>query len=128
MALPDDDIELRRVQYEVHQFKNHLFTYLAVIAVMFVANIVGGWWWGGNFFFFWVSLIWGIVLVVQASRLFGGHIGREWEDRMVDHIMARRRGSYNPYRSDYRAQGPIVTPPPPASEPPPSNLPDAPTA
>jgi hypothetical protein len=26
MALPEDDIELRRVQYEVHQFKNHLFT------------------------------------------------------------------------------------------------------
>lgn len=128
MALPDDDIELRRVQYEVHQFKNHLFAYLAVIGVMFIANIVGGWW-GGNFFFFWVALIWGIVLVVQASRLFGGHIGRDLEDRMVDHIMARRRGTYSPYRSAYRAQGPIVTPAP--SEPAPSspgNLPDAPTA
>ena len=91
-------------------------TYLAVIGVMFVANVVGGWWWGGNFFFFWVALIWGVVLVVQASRLFGGHIGREWEDRMVDHIMSRRRGTYTPYRSAYRP-GPIVTPPP-AEEPP----------
>jgi hypothetical protein len=126
MPFPDDDIELNRVRYEVHQFKNHLFTYLAVIGVMFVANIVGGWWWGGNFFFFWVALIWGIVLVVQASRLFGGHIGREWEDRMVDHIMARRRGTYSPYRSNYRPQpDPIVTPPPAPESPAPRspNLP-----
>lgn len=112
MPFPNDDIERNRVRYEVHQFKNHLLTYLAVIGVMFLANIVGGWWWDGNFFFFWVALIWGIVLVVQASRLFGGHIGREWEDRMVDYIMARRRG-YRPQ------QGPIVTPPP-SSDPPPA--------
>jgi hypothetical protein len=112
MPFPGDDIELNRVRYEVHQFKNHLFTYLAVIAVMFLANIVGGWWWEGNFFFFWVTLIWGIVLVVQASRLFGGHIGREWEDRMVDHIMARRRGNHSAYRQ------------PPAPEPPATPTPD----
>ncbi len=97
-----------------HQFKNHLSTYFAVIGVMFLANIVGGWWWGGGFFFFWVTLIWGVVLAVQASRLFGSHLGREWEDRMVDHIMARRRGACNPYQSPY-ASGPIVTPPPSSS-------------
>lgn len=120
MPVPDDEIERNRIRYEVHQFKNHLLTYLAVVGVMLIANLVGGWWWGGNFLFFWVALIWGIVLVVQASRLFGGHIGREWEDRMVDYIMARRRsGGYRPQ------QGPIVTPPPAsgASPPPSSNLP-----
>lgn len=100
------DEEERHVREEVRRFKQHLLTYLVVIAAMFVINFVTGGFWHGNFWFFWVAFFWGIAIAFQAARLFGDDIGRAWEDRMVDHIMARRRGEGPP------------SPPSPPSEPP----------
>lgn len=115
----DSDPEVRRVRYEVRNFKSNLFTYLAVVSVLFFMNLLSGGFWGDGLWglahvLFLIALIWGIVLALQAARLFGDHIGHEWENRMVDGIMARRRGDWR-YAPP---QGPIVTPAPSASAPP----------
>lgn len=101
------DEEERHVREEVRRFKQHLLTYLVVIAAMFVINFVTGGFWHGNFWFFWVAFFWGIAIAFQAARLFGDDIGSAWEDRMVNHIMARRRGG-----------APPAPPAPPPSPPP----------
>lgn len=101
----DRDTEEHYVREEVRRFKHHLLTYVVVVGAMFILNFLTGGFWHGSFWFFWIAFFWGIAIAFQAMRLFGDDIGRQWEERMVKHIMARRRGSPPPPR----------TPEPPAS-------------
>ena len=105
MSQHDDDNELRYVRDEVRRFKLHLLTYVVVVGAMFLLNLLTGGFWHGNFWFFWIAFFWGIAIAFQAARLFGDDIGRGWEDRMVNHIMERRRG-------DRRPPSPPQAPPP----------------
>ncbi len=108
----DNDNEVRYVREEVRRFKQHLLTYVVVVGAMFLLNLLTGGFWHGNFWFFWIAFFWGIAIAFQAARLFGDDIGRGWEDRMVSHIMERRRSD--------RAQPPPRQPPSPPQAPPPS--------
>jgi hypothetical protein len=47
-----------------------------------------------------------VILALEGAHLFGDHIGREWEDRMVAQVVARRRGQAPP------ASARPYTPPP----------------
>jgi hypothetical protein len=116
MTMNDGDPEVQRARWEVRRFKQHLLTYVAVVGVLFVVNLLSGGW-PGHVWFFWIALIWGIFLALQAAHLFGDDIGREWEQRMVDKVVARRR------REETSAgPRPVYTPPapprPPAAPPP----------
>ena len=116
MVYSDSDPDVRRVRYEVRQFKNHLLIYLAVVGVLILANLVSGWWWDGSWLLFWVAFIWGVVLALQGAKLFGDHLGLEWEERMVAHIVEKRRAARPASQgapSSPPPGGPIITPPPP---------------
>jgi hypothetical protein len=91
---PSDDA--RRVRSEVRRFKENVLVYIAVMAVLVVANVIAGGFWYAHFWLFWIALIWGVFIALQGVRLFGDDIGRDWEDRMVSHVMARRRGETPP--------------------------------
>jgi len=106
----DLDPDVQRVRYEVRRFRKHLITYIAVMAVLLLVNAVTGGFWYGHWWFFWIALIWGVILALEGAHLFGDHIGREWEDRMVAKVVARRRG--HPARRPVR---PCTPPPPPSS-------------
>jgi hypothetical protein len=110
MSHHDHESEERYVRGEVRRFKQHLLTYLVVVGAMFMINLVTGGFWHGHFWFFWIAFFWGIAIAFQAARLFGDDIGRNWEDRMVSHIMARRE--------DRPASPPPGPPPPRPPEPP----------
>jgi hypothetical protein len=112
MAYVDDDSEVQRVRYEVRRFRQHFITYLAVIGVLFLINAMTGGFWFGHWWFFWIALIWGVILALEAAHLFGEDIGRDWEDRMVDQVVARRR------RRTTGAPPPVYTPPQPPRPPP----------
>lgn len=111
MAYTDADPEVQRVRNEVRRFRQHFITYLAVVGMLFVINGLTGGFWFGHWWFFWVALIWGVVLALEAAHLFGEDIGREWEERMVDQVVARRR------RQATGAPPPVYTPPPPPQPP-----------
>lgn len=117
MTMNDRDPDVQRARWEVRRFKQHLMIYVAVVGVLFVVNVLSGGFWQFHPWFFWGALIWGIFLALQAAHLFGDDIGREWEQRMVDRIVARRRRE--PSADDSR---PPYTPPspprPPSSAPP----------
>jgi hypothetical protein len=106
MPYSDTDPDVQRVRYEVRRFRQHFITFVAVIGVLFLVNLVTGGFWFGHWWFFWIALIWGVILALEAAHLFGDDIGREWEDRMVDQVVARRRRQAA--GTSYR-----YTPPPP---------------
>jgi hypothetical protein len=114
VAYTDDDSEVQRVRYEVRRFRQHFITYLAVIGVLFLINALTGGFWFGHWWFFWIALIWGVILALEAAHLFGEDIGREWEDRMVDQVVERRR------RRATGAPSPVYTPPQPPRPPAPT--------
>ncbi len=154
MTYRGSEPEVERVRYEVRRFRQHLITYIAVVGVLFIVNVLTGGFWRGHWWFFWVALIWGIFLALQAAHLFGDHIGRDWEDRMVDRVLASRKRATEPPPKTYAppepprpstappaAAGsappvpeagpssgtitePIITPPPPSSPPPSESPPD----
>jgi hypothetical protein len=92
MAYEPSDADARRVRSEVRRFKENVLVYIAVMAVLVVANVIAGGFWYAHFWLFWIALVWGVFIVLQGVRLFGDDIGRDWEDRMVSHVVARRRG------------------------------------
>ena len=96
MAYDTTDTEVHRVRSEVRRFKEHLLVYVAVLAVLVLANVVAGGFWYAHFGLFWIALIWGVLIALQGIRLFGHDIGRDWEDRMVNHVMAARRNEPRP--------------------------------
>jgi hypothetical protein len=99
MADEPQDADALRVRSEVRRFKENVLTYIAVMAVLVLANVLAGGIWYAHFWLFWIALIWGVFIALQGVRLFGDDIGRGWEDRMVDHVMARRRGEPQPRAS-----------------------------
>src|ERR1043166_833748 len=112
MTMNDGDPEVQHARWEVRRFKQHLLTYVAVVGVLFVVNLLSGGW-PGHIWFFWIALIWGIFLALQAAHLFGDDIGREWEKRRG------KRFAAGPPRKESRP-GPRPVYPPPAPPRPPA--------
>src|ERR1700685_384264 len=119
MVYDTTDAEVHRVRSEVRRFKEHVLVFVAVLAVLVLANIVAGGFWYAHFWLFWIALIWGVLIALQGIRLFGHDIGREWEDRMVNHVMAARRNEPRPPpRQSGTAPRPQPSPPPRPPAPP----------
>src|ERR1043165_358944 len=116
----ESEPEVQRVRYEVRRFRQHLITYIAVVGVLFLVNVLSGGFWYGHWWFLWVALIWGVFLALQAAHLFGDHFGHAWEDRMVDQVLANRRrrtAEASAPRPSYTAP---QAPRPPSASPPPT--------
>ncbi|MBI3678370.1 MAG: 2TM domain-containing protein [Proteobacteria bacterium] len=117
MSVDDNDPEVRRVRLQVRAFRQHLTSYLTVVALLFVINLLTGGIWGSHWWFQWVALVWGVFLAMEAVTLFGHDVCKDWENRMVDQVMARRRGE----QPKQPAAPSNWTPPqPPRPSPPPS--------
>jgi hypothetical protein len=117
MAYDTTDTEALRVRSEVRRFKEHVLVFVAVLAVLVLANIIAGGFWYAHFWLFWIALIWGVLIALQGIRLFGHDIGRDWEDRMVSHVMAARRNEPRPPPSPRQPGSPRAQPSPPSRPP-----------
>jgi hypothetical protein len=120
MAYDTSDAEVHRVRSEVRRFKEHVLVFVAVMAVLVLANILAGGLWYAHFWLFWIALVWGVLIALQGIRLFGHDIGRDWEDRMVNHVMAARRGEPRPAPPPRQPGSPRPQPSPPPRPPTPA--------
>jgi hypothetical protein len=105
MTYTDTDPEAQRVRFEVRRFRQHFVTYVAVVGLIFLVNMLTGGHWFGHWVVFWVALIWGVILALEGVHLFGEDVGKDWEDRMVAQILARRRrkaDTYTASSAEYR--------------------------
>lgn len=80
---------LQRAKQKVESLKafyNHLFVYVVVNLALFVINIVTS---PQSLWFYWVTIFWGIGLVLHAASTFWPRpvLGKEWEQKKIKEFM-----------------------------------------
>ena len=88
----DDYYQARKVVRRRIGFYRHVSTFVSVLALLLVIDIVTG---VDDFWVQWVALVWGIVLAVHflSVFVFDSVLGREAERRMVEAEVRKRKGS-----------------------------------
>jgi hypothetical protein len=78
----------KRVQ-ELKKFYGNLFTYAVINVILIIINLVTS---PGHLWFYWVTIFWGIAVLLHASRVFvfrGKFLGEEWEEKKIEEIMEK---------------------------------------
>jgi uncharacterized membrane protein YecN with MAPEG domain len=79
----------KRVE-ELKKFYGNLVTYVAINIVLIIINLLTS---PGNLWFYWVTIFWGIAILLHASRVFilkGRFLGEEWEERKIRELMEKQ--------------------------------------
>jgi Na+/melibiose symporter-like transporter len=90
---PDVDDDYRQARRRVHRrmgFYRHLTTYITVILLLLLIDVITG---PEDFWVQWVAIIWGIILLIHFLNafIFEHFVGREAERRMIENEVKRRR-------------------------------------
>ena len=78
----------KRVE-ELKSFYGNIATYVAVNAILIIINLVTS---PGSLWFYWVTIFWGIGILIQASKVFifkGKFLGEEWEEKKIKEILEK---------------------------------------
>ena len=76
----------KRVQ-EIKGFYSNLISYILINALLIVINLVTS---PGSLWFYWVTIFWGIAIVIHAVKTFvlkGKFLGEDWEQKKIREIM-----------------------------------------
>ena len=69
-------------------FYTNLISYLVINVVLIIINYVTspGYWW-----FYWVTIFWGIAVLIHAVQVFitGNKLSKEWEEKKIDEEMKK---------------------------------------
>lgn len=86
----EEDEKVARVRERVRKIKNFyssVLTFVWVNILLLVINLVTN---PHHLWFYWVTLIWGIVLAIQAFNLFtirDRFLGTEWEEKKTRELL-----------------------------------------
>ena len=78
----------KRVE-ELKKFYGNLVTYGVINVILIIINLVTS---PGNLWFYWVTIFWGIAILLHASKVFilkGKFLGEDWEERKIKEIMEK---------------------------------------
>ena len=79
-----EEIERQAREYvsKLKQFNSHLLTYVGVITLLFVFNLITN---PSYLWAFWPAAGWGIAIIIQAVSTFDTFqiFGRDWEEAQV---------------------------------------------
>jgi len=81
---------------ELKDFYRNLLTYVGVNILLIIINLITS---PGNLWFYWVTIFWGIGIVLHASKVFilkGKFLGKEWEEKKIKEIMEKDSSSELP--------------------------------
>ena len=81
----------KRVE-ELKKFYSNLVTYIVINLVLIIINLVTS---SGSLWFYWVTIFWGIAILLHASRVFifkGKFLGEEWEKKKIKEILEKEEG------------------------------------
>jgi len=76
---------------ELKSFYSNLITYLAVVTLLLVINLITS---PDHLWFYWVALFWGIGIILHASKVFilkGQFLGKQWEEKKIKEIMEKEK-------------------------------------
>ncbi len=75
----------------MREFYTTLTTYIFVNLLLLAINLLTN---PHKLWFYWVTVIWGIVLLFQAMKIFTVRnpiLGKEWEKRKVEELLKKER-------------------------------------
>jgi hypothetical protein len=78
----------KRVE-ELKGFYGNLVTYTVINVILIIINLVTS---PGSLWFYWVTIFWGIAILLHASKVFvfrGKFLGEEWEEKKIKEIMEK---------------------------------------
>ena len=78
----------KRVE-ELRKFYGNLVTYTVINVILIIINLVTS---PGSLWFYWVTIFWGIAILLHASKVFvfrGKFLGEEWEEKKIKEIMEK---------------------------------------
>ena len=79
--------EAKKRVKELKGFYRNLITYVSVNIFLIVINLITS---PDSLWFYWVTLFWGIGIVLHASKVFvlkGKFLGKEWEEKKIKEMM-----------------------------------------
>ena len=85
--------EAKKRVKELRHFYRNLLTYVGVNIVLIIINLVTS---PGTLWFYWVTIFWGIAILLHASKVFilkGKYLGKEWEEKKIKEIMGKEKNS-----------------------------------
>ena len=74
---------------ELKKFYGNLVTYGVINVILIIINLVTS---PGSLWFYWVTIFWGIGILLHASKVFvlkGKFLGKEWEEKKIKEIMEK---------------------------------------
>ncbi len=92
--MEEEDPRVRKAQKRVKKIKgfyHNLITYAWVNLLLLAINLLTN---PHNLWFYWVSIIWGVVLAIQAINIFSikeEFLGEEWEKKKLDEILKKEK-------------------------------------
>ena len=78
---------------ELRDFYRNLLTYAGVNILLIIINLVTS---PGSLWFYWVTIFWGIAIVLHASKIFilkDKFLGKEWEEKKIKEMMGKESDS-----------------------------------
>ena len=78
--------------HELRAFYSNLVTYIIVNVFLIIINLVTN---PHHLWFYWVTIFWGIAIVIHAVKTFvlkGKFLGEEWEQKKIREIMEKPDG------------------------------------
>ena len=74
---------------ELKAFYTNLITYVVMNVILFIINWVtspGHWW------FYWVTIFWGIAVIIHAVTVFtGGKLSKGWEEKKTRELEEKEK-------------------------------------
>ncbi len=74
---------------DIKDFYRDLISYAAINLMLIIINLVTS---PRNLWFYWVTIFWGIAVLLHAIKVFvlkGRFLGEEWEEKKVREIMEK---------------------------------------
>ncbi|MFC1533306.1 2TM domain-containing protein [Thermodesulfobacteriota bacterium] len=74
---------------ELKDFYRNLITYAVINVLLIIINLVTN---PNELWFYWVTIFWGIAILLHASKVFilkGKFLGEEWEEKKIKEIIEK---------------------------------------
>ena len=87
-----DDMKYEKAKKRVKELKDfyrNLITYIVINVILIIINLVTS---PGKLWFYWVTIFWGIAILIHASKTFiikGKFLGEDWEANKIKEIMEK---------------------------------------
>ena len=76
---------------DLKHFYRDLISYVTINVILVIINLVTN---PGKLWFYWVTIFWGIAVLLHASKVFllkGKFLGEDWEEKKIKEIMEKER-------------------------------------